>query len=111
MNKNMSQKFQRKIENFICEHCGQTIKGNGYTNHCPFCLWCKHVDINPGDRAETCGGLMEPINIESKKCQYIVIARCQKCGIIRKNKTADDDDFQALLKIAQKNIEKQFGKK
>jgi hypothetical protein len=105
------KKFQRTIEDFVCEHCGAKVKGNGYTNHCPVCLWCKHVDVNPGDRAETCGGLMEPIDIENKKGQYVVIQRCQKCGAIRKNKTADNDDFSMILKIVEKNINKQFGKK
>ncbi|WDF05905.1 RNHCP domain-containing protein [Shouchella hunanensis] len=36
-------------------------RANGsYRNHCPFCLYSKHQDIIPGDRASTCGGLMEP---------------------------------------------------
>ena len=60
------KQFQRKKENFVCEHCGQEVIGNGYTNHCPSCLHSKHVDINPGDRAETCGGLMEPVDLELK---------------------------------------------
>ena len=53
----MSATFIRKTEDFICEHCGREVRGNGYTNHCPYCLWSKHVDINPGDRAAGCGGL------------------------------------------------------
>ena len=58
------KKFQRTIEDFTCEQCNFAVKGNGYTNHCPKCLWSKHVDVNPGDRAATCGGLMEPIGAE-----------------------------------------------
>lgn len=45
--KNNSKKpknFTRVIEDFICENCGTEVKGNGYTNHCPKCLWSKHVD-------------------------------------------------------------------
>ncbi|MBU3901416.1 RNHCP domain-containing protein, partial [Patescibacteria group bacterium] len=45
-----SKKFQRKIEDFVCGHCGPKIKGTGYTDHCPKCLWSQHVDVNPGDR-------------------------------------------------------------
>ena len=56
--------FNRKKENFVCENCGEKVEGNGYTNHCPNCLWSKHVDINPGDRAETCHGLLKPIAVE-----------------------------------------------
>ncbi|MFN2146641.1 MAG: RNHCP domain-containing protein, partial [Anaerolineales bacterium] len=36
-------KFQRRIEYFICEHCGAEVSGVGFTNHCPVCLWSKHV--------------------------------------------------------------------
>ena len=43
----------------------------GYScrNHCPNCLYSKHVDKNPGDRQEDCHGMLEPIGIEidSKK--------------------------------------------
>ncbi|HYC79501.1 MAG TPA: RNHCP domain-containing protein, partial [Candidatus Binatia bacterium] len=53
--------FQRTPENFVCENCGTKVSGNGYTNHCPNCLYSKHVDNNPGDRLNKCHGLMEPI--------------------------------------------------
>ena len=69
----MAKRFQRKIEDFVCANCGAKIKGNGYTNHCPACLWSKHVDINPGDRASVCGGLMKPIDIELKKGKYVLL--------------------------------------
>ena len=62
------KRFNRRIEDFTCEHCGTEVHGNGYTNHCPNCLWSKHVDINPGDRAADCGGLMEPIAVEIQNC-------------------------------------------
>jgi Zn finger protein HypA/HybF involved in hydrogenase expression len=48
--------FKRTIEDFTCEHCGEQVTGNGFTNHCPQCLWSKHVDIDPGDRLALCGG-------------------------------------------------------
>ena len=56
----MVKRFSRLIEDFICEHCNNPVKGNGYTNHCPYCLYSKHVDEDPGDRAATCHGIMEP---------------------------------------------------
>ncbi|MCQ2741057.1 MAG: RNHCP domain-containing protein [Alphaproteobacteria bacterium] len=95
------RQFQRKKEDFICEHCGTEVHGNGYTNHCPNCLYSKHVDINPGDRAETCGGLMEPIDLELKDGNYIIIHRCQKCGFTRRNKISSDDNFEAVLALAK----------
>jgi hypothetical protein len=59
----MSTVFKKTKEDFVCEHCGKPVVGNGYTNHCPECLWSKHVDVNPGDRAATCLGLMEPVGV------------------------------------------------
>jgi hypothetical protein len=94
-------KFQRTIEDFTCAHCGLKVKGSGYTNHCPKCLWSKHVDINPGDRAEACGGLMEPVGIELKADEYILTHQCQKCGVKKKNKTAPEDNFEAIINLAQ----------
>ena len=67
----MGAKFTEIDEGFVCEHCGKKVEPLGYScrNHCPECLYSKHVDINPGDREETCHGLLEPIDIEinSKK--------------------------------------------
>ncbi len=96
------KKFARTTENFVCEHCGAEVCGNGYTNHCPRCLYSKHVDVNPGDRAESCGGLMEPVGIEIKNGRYILIHRCLKCGFTRKNKVDDADDFNAVLEVARR---------
>ncbi len=100
-----SKNFARNIEDFVCENCGATVKGNGYTNHCPKCLCSKHVDINPGDRAESCGGIMRPIGLEQKKGEYIIIHKCEKCGFVRKNKSSADDDFNYILKLARKLAE------
>ena len=93
--------FQRKIENFICGNCGHRVIGTGYTNHCPKCLYSKHVDVNPGDRMEPCQGLMEPMEIELKHGESIILHRCVKCQFIRKNKTVPEDDFNEILKLTK----------
>jgi rubrerythrin len=95
----MSRRFIRTIEDFICEQCGTPVHGNGYTNHCPACLYSKHVDINPGDRASPCGGLMEPIAVEMKKGQPVIVHRCLKCGAIRRNRAAKNDSMERILAI------------
>lgn len=94
-------KFQRRIEDFDCEHCGVQVSGSGYTNHCPVCLWSKHVDIHPGDRAEPCQGMMKPIAVERRQDGYRIKFRCQRCGLERWNKAAPEDDFEVLLEIAR----------
>ena len=63
-----------------CEHCGAEIIGNGYTNHCPSCLWSKHVDIHPGDREAGCKGMMKPTGIEGKEGEWVIVHTCEKCG-------------------------------
>lgn len=96
----LAKKFQRQIEDFVCEHCGQSVVGSGYTNHCPKCLWSKHVDVNPGDRQESCGGLMKPIDLETKASEQVIIQHCVKCGFERKNKVVKDDDVAEVIKIS-----------
>ncbi len=96
----MAKQFQKTIEDFTCEHCGAFVKGNGYTNHCPACLWAKHVDINPGDRENQCQGMMKPIKIEPDGQEYILIHKCEKCGAIKRNKTSPNDDFEQILKLS-----------
>ncbi len=95
----MSKRFQRYIEDFICTYCGTSVTGNGYTNHCPKCLWSRHVDVNPGDRAASCHGMMEPVGLIIKQDNYMVIHCCTTCGIEKKNKTSKNDSFEALLRL------------
>lgn len=96
------KKFTKKVENFICENCGKSVIGNGYTNHCPFCLYSKHVDINPGDRSCNCGGLMKPIEIQQKNGEFVILHKCTKCGFERKNKVQENDDINKIIEISKK---------
>ena len=100
--------FKRKIENFTCEYCGEKVKGNGYTNHCPKCLYSKHVDIYPGDRRETCGGLMPPVNFELVKGEYVLVYKCMKCGAKRRNHMTEGDSMAALEKLSETIAKKLF---
>ncbi|MFH0969201.1 MAG: RNHCP domain-containing protein [Patescibacteria group bacterium] len=99
----MTLKFTRKIEDFVCENCGVKVRGNGFTNHCPHCLWSKHVDIDPGDRASDCQGLMKLIRVEfgDRDREYILVHRCVKCGYEKRNKTSENDNFEEIIKICK----------
>ncbi|MBU4374965.1 RNHCP domain-containing protein [Patescibacteria group bacterium] len=99
----MAKLFTRCRENFVCENCGQQIIGDGYTNHCPRCLYSKHVDNNPGDRGNQCLGLMEPVFVEVKSRKYIITHRCLKCNAIKKNKSVSDDSFEAILTVMKRS--------
>lgn len=94
------KRFTKKLENFICANCGADVTGNGYTNHCPKCLWSRDVDINPGDRASQCGGLMRPISIERVGDGFIITHKCEKCGKTRRQHAAADDDMDAIIRIS-----------
>lgn len=93
--------FTRKIEDFVCEHCGTEVQGSGYTNHCPNCLWSKHVDVEPGDRKETCCGMMEPTKIEGGTPEYAIVHTCTVCGTERRNKVSNNDTIDAITRIAK----------
>ena len=99
----MSSKFKRKKEDFVCDNCGIEVRGSGYTNHCPKCLYSKHVDIFPGDRAETCNGLMRPISAQESGGEWSITHKCLKCGKIQKNKISKDDDFGKVVEISARN--------
>jgi hypothetical protein len=93
--------FQKKVEDFTCEHCGAGVKGNGYTNHCPKCLWSKHVDVNPGDRASACKGMMKPVEVENKKGTWMIVNECVVCGYRKRNSLSKHDDINVAAAIAK----------
>lgn len=103
----MAKIFIRKIEDFTCDHCGASVKGNGYTNHCPACLWAKHVDIQPGDRANPCLGMMKPARIETQKSEYVLYHICTRCGTERRNRTSPNDSFDEILRIQKQFVDAQ----
>lgn len=92
--------FKRVVEDFTCEKCGAHVEGSGYTNHCPKCLWSKHVDVNPGDRAASCGGMMEPARIEGSSPDYSLVHHCSVCGFEKRNKLSPEDDMDEVLRLA-----------
>lgn len=90
-------------EEFICENCGTKVPKLGYSSrdHCPKCLFSKHVDKNPGDRLEECHGTLKPISVElNSKKGYVIIYKCQKCGSIRKNISARDDNMNKIIALS-----------
>lgn len=96
------KQFTKRDEEFICENCGKKVSKLGYTSrdHCPYCLYSKHVDNMPGDREEDCKGLLKPMQVElDSKKGYVIIYKCEKCNAIRKNKAAEDDNKELLIQL------------
>ncbi|PIR52651.1 RNHCP domain-containing protein [Candidatus Peregrinibacteria bacterium CG10_big_fil_rev_8_21_14_0_10_49_10] len=88
--------FIARQERFTCEHCGAEVhplQNGSYRNHCPFCLYSKHMDDKgPGDRASRCSGLMEPVGVDHRSGKgWMILHRCTKCRKERVNKRAPDD--------------------
>lgn len=99
--------FKKLDSGFICENCKKEVQPLGYTsrNHCPFCLHSLHVDITPGDRANPCKGILKPIGIEqNSKKGYVIVFKCTKCGKITRNKSAEDDDFNEVLRVSKNSF-------
>jgi DNA-directed RNA polymerase subunit RPC12/RpoP len=93
--------FIAREERFTCEHCGKVIeplKKGSYRNHCPACLYSKHVDDKgPGDRASKCGGLMEPEGLDYRGSKgWMILHRCIKCKKEIPNIAAPDDDLSQV---------------
>ncbi len=100
-----AKRFQMIDEGFVCTVCGVKVEPLRYTarDHCPNCLCSIHIDDNPGDRLCKCFGVLKPIGIEKgKKDDLKIVYRCNKCGMIKKNKMAKDDNFDLVLKIMSK---------
>jgi hypothetical protein len=75
--------------------------GTMHRNHCPACLWSRHVDDAHGDRAADCGSSMEPIAITVRGSgEWVLIHRCTGCGVLHANRSAADDNPLLLLRLA-----------
>lgn len=96
------KRFHMRDEAFICEHCGKQVEPLQYSarDHCPYCLYSKHVDILPGDRKNTCFGLLKPIGVEPYKNTYKILYKCCQCQSPHKNVMAKDDDMDEVIRIS-----------
>lgn len=99
------KRFTMIDEAFICENCGQEVQPLNYTarDHCPYCLYSKHVDVLPGDRANHCKGLLKPEGIEKFKDTYKILYTCTQCNKTHKNIMAKDDNLDLIIELS-KNI-------
>ena len=89
---------------FRCNHCRLDVPmdapGTAHRNHCPNCLWSRHVDDAPGDRASGCAGAMEPIAVTVQRDgEWSLVHRCA-CGHVRLNRVAGDDNPLTLMQLA-----------
>ena len=102
-----------KNPSFTCKHCGQYVStepllsGVRHRNHCPYCLWSRHVDlVQAGDRLCACKGGMRPVGLtlkaERKKYgdgngELMLVHQCVECVAFSINRIAADDLPDQLL--------------
>ncbi|GHU48304.1 hypothetical protein FACS1894120_6730 [Clostridia bacterium] len=93
-------------EGFTCAACGAEVPPLGRTarDHCPVCLRSLHLDINPGDRANDCGGLLEPVAITPHKKGRQIEYVCARCGQSRRCVSAEDDSDAEIYKIIERQV-------
>ena len=100
---------------FRCIHCGnyvsalQVVSGVHNRNHCPYCLWSRHLDLfTAGDRLSACKAPMRPIGLSMKPAhnkyavtagELVLVHSCVDCGRISINRIASDDDADSLNDI------------
>ena len=99
------KQFTMRDESFTCENCHKEVKPLGYTarDHCPYCLYSKHVHINPGDRQNTPKHLLKPTGIEKYQDTYKILYKCETCNKANKNIIATDDDMEKIIEISKVN--------
>jgi RNHCP domain-containing protein len=97
---------RRVASSFRCRHCRLDVPldapGTAHRNHCPGCLWSRHLDGDrPGDRAAECGAAMEPIAIAARRDgEWLIVHRCAGCDAISLNRVAGDDNPLLLTRLA-----------
>lgn len=102
--------FIARQERFSCEQCSSVVEpleNGSYRNHCPHCLYSKHVDKDgPGDRASECGKLMKPVGMEHKSQKgWMILHQCTGCTKVIPNIVAPDDNIASLSeKIAKGEV-------
>jgi hypothetical protein len=88
------------------------VAGVQSRNHCPYCLWSKHVDLNEaGDRLAVCKGMMKPIGLTLKRTrkkyglaqhgELMLIHQCEDCRRLSVNRIAADDDANLIYEVYQ----------
>lgn len=92
-------------DEFRCRHCkmivGAPPSGGRNRNHCPLCLYSRHVDgRTPGDRNSDCGAIMAPVAaFVRRKGEHAIVHRCLACGFERYNRIAADDNFASVMRL------------
>lgn len=106
---------------FTCIHCGAPVtaerwaSGVNNRNHCPACLWSRHVDLNQaGDRLSPCKAGMQPVGLTLKQVkkkyarpdqgELMLIHLCTGCNAVSINRIAADDLPAVILQVFDSSL-------
>ena len=112
---------ERQFGDFSCLHCGQRVSadrlvsGVNHRNHCPCCLWSKHVDLHEsGDRLAACKGPMRPVGLTHKRRhkkyateqfgELMLVHHCTGCGALSINRLAADDRPAVVVDVFEESL-------
>ena len=113
---------ERLFGDFECGHCRLHVSaelrrsGVQNRNHCPYCLWSKHVDLRAaGDRLCACKGPMRPVGLALKRTkkkyapdtargELMLVHQCAACAAFSLNRVAADDSPQRLMEVLQASL-------
>ena len=109
MSRDQRHRSRARTTTFTCAQCRAVVPldavGTRHRNHCPQCLWSRHLDNTPGDRAAECGSRMEPLCIAVRgDGEWLIVHRCTGCGELHLNRTAGDDNPLLLVRLAVRPI-------
>jgi hypothetical protein len=102
--------LQSRADSFKCVHCKIEVPtkavSTAHRNHCPLCLWSRHVDVCVGDRKSICLSSMEPIGLTIKRDggELMIVHVCKGCGKISKNRISADDNDHAILNLFKTSL-------
>ena len=111
---------------FKCRHCGcyvstaRPLAGVGNRNHCPYCLWSRHLDLfEAGDRLAACKAPMRPVGLTLKNSrnkyaraasgELMLVHLCTDCSRLSINRIAADDHPEAIMEVYEASLAESDG--
>jgi hypothetical protein len=112
--------MQMTSDGFVCAHCHTFVScttllsGVINRNHCPYCLWSRHLDLfKAGDRLAACKGKMKPVALALKKSykkygeglgEMMLVHLCTECSKISINRIAADDIAETIIDLFERSL-------
>ena len=106
---------------FKCLNCrgyvssAEMLAGVGNRNHCPYCLWSRHLDLfEAGDRLAACKAPMRPMGLTLKRSrnkyasavsgELMLVHLCTECDRISINRIAADDVPEMIIEVFEASL-------